>query len=538
MELVTLSGAAQRGDDAGTLALPARFNALATARASFVLATHISQEVLQARDGQYRFLYNDFFPNRDAVIRYARDERQRILGLCETVDSLLTASTFGKVVQDLTAYAFHTYSANTFFVRNANGRKWFSVWEGNCVFHSTLDVEYNLAWFYLSLWPELLALELDQWAEYVQDGYLSHDIGFLLEAMGQDYPHAMEVEENTNYLLLMFAHWRRTGDSQLINRHFQLVKRVADFLVKADTSGNGVPDTGTANTVDDASAAVQFSKEQTYLGVKTLCALQAATRMAEAVGESTFTPRWKERMQRIRETLERDAWLGDHYAVCIDKDAAGILNPWTGKTLSRGKLAGWDAYSLYTTNGLLYLMAHAERPEVNLDRMRVDLAHALDASLMEYGCTHTSADLSNIWLSQNMWRDHIGNYLGVDCIDMTERYWAFIQMENTQGRGGCFIDTYGWNWLHMYPRGITCIGLFSSAAGMAYDYVARKLYFAPVRLPLRVPIPELANWSKGEVPWVTFKLSGGQVTMEIENERLLDGLNVTLQSALAEKAQP
>lgn len=46
------------------------------------------------------------------------------------------------------------------------------MWEGNCHFHSTVDVEYTQAPFYLALWPELLGYELDFWPEFARDARL------------------------------------------------------------------------------------------------------------------------------------------------------------------------------------------------------------------------------------------------------------------------------------------------------------------------------------------------------------------------------
>jgi xylan 1,4-beta-xylosidase len=204
------------------------------------------------------------------------------------------------------------------------------------------------------------------------------------------------------------------------------------------------------------------------------------------------------------------AWLDDHFAVCLDRTTKGLINPWTKQPLPEGELEGWNAYSLYTSNGLLYLLATATPLPAGLDleRFRLDLVNSRRESLIEYGCTHSSADLSNIWVSQNLHRDFSGAYLGVDPGGMLERYWAFEQFENSVGRGGCFVDTYGANHLHYYPRGITSLGIFPALAGMRLDKVAGVQEFKPVRAPLRLPLLNLCDWAKEKPVFLEVDMPG------------------------------
>jgi hypothetical protein len=160
--------------------------------------------------------------------------------------------------------------------------------------------------------------------------------------------------------------------------------------------------------------------------------------------------------------------------------------------------------------------------------MTSDVVSATRRALIEYGCTHSSADTSNLWVSQNLWRDFVAAYLGVDQLDMAARYWAFQLYENTVGRGGAFIDTYGWNTLNFYPRGVTSIGLLAAAAGLSVDRVSRRVALNPVRAPLRVPLLPLADWEAGAVPWLEVTLTDGELRARVTRKELLEGLEVTL----------
>jgi hypothetical protein len=101
---------------------------------------------------------------------------------------------------------------------------------------------------------------------------------------------------------------------------------------------------------------------------------------------------------------------------------------------------------------------------------------------------------------------------------MTDCYWKFLEMENIQGRGGCFVDTYGWNWLSYYPRGVTMIGIIASALGMRINMEKKEINFSPVRLPCRFPLTILADWENGAVPWVECWMKNGKMLWQLEGQ--------------------
>ncbi|MER3474016.1 MAG: hypothetical protein C4335_08275 [Armatimonadota bacterium] len=214
-----------------------------------------------------------------------------------------------------------------------------------------MDVEYNNGLVYFAFWLPLLEKLLDEWTRFeMHDGvgsYLAHDMGARAQVGSQAYPHPMQVEENANDLPLLHAFWRWTGNLEPARRHHALCRRLVDYFEHSDTTGNGFPNEGVANTIDDASAAVQYAREQVYLAVKTLGACHAAAQIAKALGDSEWQTQCETLVKRIEETLDAQAWLGDHYAVCLERTAEGLRDPWTGEPL-HGELSGWDAYSIYT----------------------------------------------------------------------------------------------------------------------------------------------------------------------------------------------
>ncbi|MBU4392739.1 MAG: DUF4965 domain-containing protein, partial [Actinobacteria bacterium] len=422
-----------------------------TASRHFILAGYVPGTVLdvknrQYEDGSFRFKYRGHFSDVRDVAEYAAASRWDGDGIeekSEFFDSLFGSDEYFHMdaahlddVRDLMACAFQSYLTNTWWVHSDAGRDWFSVWEGTWMrLHGTVDVEYNQAWFYLELWPELLRMIMDQWLLYTESNetgeFLPHDIGILDTAYGQVYEHPMPVEENTNFILLLYRYWQRTGDTSYIQQRFSDVRRLVDFLMNCDTNNNGLPDIYTRNTLDDGPPALEGSRDQTYLGVKCMAAYQAAEEMAGALEapDDGYAGRCRAQVELINQTLEYDQWLSDHFAVCQD---GGV------------PAAGREAYSIHSGNGLLYLLGAGRDVGLtsgNTERMRLDVEGSTSRTLRKYGCTHTSDDPTRMWVSANLWRDQVACHLGASTGDggplaLCARYWDMERYFGTYLQGG------------------------------------------------------------------------------------------------------
>lgn len=507
--------------------------------------------VLEVTGEPAPFKYHQFFQSEAKMLTWARKQRPAIQAKCEFLDGLFREWSLGTAAGNLSALALHSFLACSWWARRKDGRDWFSVWEGSCYFHSTVDVEYNDALMYFALWPELLEMLLDEWAEFevaAQETYgprfkglsfLCHDMGAAHAAGRQAYHHHMEVEESADYLLMLSAHTFFCGDADQARRALPLCRRLAGFIVQCDTNGNGFPDVGTANTIDDASPAVQFGKEQVYLAVKAQAALWALAELEDLLcGENESKgERWKAFASKGVKTLDEKAWLGDHFAVTLTRSTEGIQDPWTGEPLAGEELTGWDDYSIYTANGLLYLLlANIKMPRWKLQRFAQDIETADLATRTPYGGTHTAGGDSTVWISQNLWRDYVAAYLGIDMLWNVSAYWDYQALTGDNLDAALYYDTTPQNNLNFYPRGATVLGAAMCAAGMRLNRVAGELYLAPVRPSLRLPLLPLVDWKKMRCPWLVVRNRDGVATAEISERDLLGKLAVRVTGAELEQA--
>lgn len=479
--------------------------------------------------------YAKAWKSAEDVAAFVGKNHESLCAKSAEFDDLWLDSSLPMSVQDLSALSFQSYLMNTLWCEGEKGQQWFSVWEGSCWYNSTVDVTYNEAMLYFACWPQLLELIFEQWSQHgtdadedrseIDDGdppipglVLQHDMGSGWTANGQSYHHTMPVEENSNFLLMLYAHGKWWGREELYEDYADFCRDLADYLLWTDSTGNGFPDRGTANTIDDATPAVQYGRDNIYLGIKRLGALHAARRMFDAVGDAAYSRKCAAEVRRAVKSLNA-GWLGDHWGVCLDKSAKGLVDCWSGKPLPYKTLPGWDAYSLYTTNGLLYLLMIDDLPAgISADRLREDVVNATRASMTRYGCGHSSMDKENMWVAMNVWRDCAAGYLGEDMLANSERYWAQQLFSNGPGseKPNCFTETSLTNNLVWYPRNTAIFGLTMAMARLTRNcYDDGEFSISPF-LTGRWPLLPLADWQKGDVPVAV--VTRGKRGLEVEIE--------------------
>jgi hypothetical protein len=321
----------------------------------------------------------------------------------------------------------------------------------------------------------------------------------------------MEVEETANYIILSYLYWRRTGDGSSIRANKAYLEKYLEFLKACDTTGNGVPNIGVANTVDDGNPAMQFGKEQVYLAVKTMAAYEAAADIFLFFQDKTGSRVYKKLAAKIRGTIEKKGWLKDHYTVLLDKSGKGVVHPWTREVFQFEELPGWDSEHIFTANAVA--MMDLVGRDIGLDEWRVktDIGSALKKCLGEYGCRHSSYrgkienwkingfvfnSYDSSWISSNVVRDIAAFYRGIDLRYLADRYWEWQTTVNTREMK-MYYESFNGNNVAFYPRGTAVWGYFDALAGIAIDKV-RGIDRAAGKFPqVSVPKIETADWKKG-----------------------------------------
>ena len=532
-----------------------------SASATITYAAHVAQPVLTVDGEKHRFEYTQHFKSLEEVAAFAIKRRTDAVRASEAVDRLLEDAILPGAIKELATTSFSSFLINTYLTVSDDGDPWYSCLEGFCRYHATVDVEYNAAPFYVWFAPDLLRHLLGAWPRYLReddiptaDGperhwFLSHDLGIDDVVDGQAYPHDMPVEENTNYVLLLHQYWTWFGETGFVLQQGDAVVKLLDYVVAADLDGDGCPEHGAANTIDDAPPAVQFSREQVYLAVKSAAAMVAGAEILAASDDAAWQQKaegYLAQAKRIQQTIDAEGWLDDHYAVCLDRTTEGLENPWDTipehtavprqamSELPEGELTGWDHAHPYTSLGLLYLLRGGSALPFDEARIRQDLITAAQACARRFADGHTETE-ANGWVSLNLFRDAVQGYLGDDVLDRAGRYNDLQRYRaralDMKDRAG-FCDSLYNRYLSYYPRGTAVFGLIDSAAGIVLDRRKSELRLRPVRAPLKVPLPYLADWNDLRVPWFEVTPGADGPTYQLTEQDLLSGFTVVVDLSL------
>ncbi|NJL30767.1 MAG: hypothetical protein HC898_03575 [Phycisphaerales bacterium] len=119
--------------------------------------------------------------------------------------------------------------------------------------------------------------------------------------------------------------------------------------------------------------------------------------MLERTGDTELARLCRDTGAEDARKVDKAAWLGDHYVVCVDRSATGVIDAWSGKPLTLDELTGWDSYSIYTANGLLLPLLCGLDCPLDPQQLALDVTNAARETLGRYGCGHTSAEVDNVW---------------------------------------------------------------------------------------------------------------------------------------------
>lgn len=504
-------------DETGFYRIPFKDNL----HVQFIWAAYEEKDFITYKGESHSFLYKKYFKDIDEIVDYAEKNRNKIMEKSSFFDSLVKTSSLSQCWKDFIGFTFQSYKMNTIWSYKLNGDELFSVWEGNCMYNLTVDVEYNAGLFYFMLFPDVVPGMLRMWADTERGrGFISHDVGngYCLESL-QKYAHDMPIEENCNFILMLYAGYTINENLCSIVEHKDVLKRLVRYILDSDTIGDGIPNIGVFNTIDDGMNEVQKAEKQTYLAIKSACALNASILMLKNIEDDGLICEAEERVKLIMNTVNEQLWHEDHYGLCLDDS---FINSKTG---IKETLCYKNDYSIYASNGLLYLLLSGQNLDfIDLNRIKIDIYRAYIECNTQYGCTH-SKHSNSIWFSQNMWRDFIAAYLDIDILDEVDKYWEFQKVMNTGGFDDLYIDTWGKNALWYYPRGVVSFGVFLAMIRFKINVFEKEVKISPIRKNVRIPLIMFADWKNKKVPWVT----GFAGEVFIENKELIEPYKIIIE---------
>ncbi|KIP05603.1 hypothetical protein PHLGIDRAFT_108072, partial [Phlebiopsis gigantea 11061_1 CR5-6] len=146
-----------------------------------------------------------------------------------------------------------------------------------------VEVMYSSFPFFLSLNASYGGWLLSPVLEFASSNawgnpYAPRDIGIAYpNATGNSASHSQGVEQSGNMLIMALAYARASGDGQLLNQHYPLLKRWADYLV------NNTSPVPSGQTSADGDSTVN----STNLAIKGIIAINAMAQISAALHQNS-----------------------------------------------------------------------------------------------------------------------------------------------------------------------------------------------------------------------------------------------------------
>ncbi len=533
---LTVIGAISDGWTVENQTLHARFTVPAAGiREKWLAVSVYTRTPVLKVDGQaFPFHYTDSFVGSVALAKSALENKAGLLAEDAAYRSCFLFTDDPQPEKRLAALCLQSFLANTWLMQQPGGGWRYSEWEGFPLFHSTMDVVFNTSLFHIMFTPEFLGDMLRHWPQYGEDGHLPHDMGRGLILDRNQYPIPMTVEEDTNFILLHYLYGNFSGDWSIARTQGLFLNRLVDKILATDVDGNGLPDIGVINTFDDAPPAINSAQNQLYLGIKVAAALEAYLEFNRYPMSRVQYDAVAEMIKRIRNTL-RSCRLPDHYPIYIpgrQPVSAGILYPHSSGDQHdpHHDTGSNNGYSNYLFHGAVPLYI-CGKPFLNdfSESFRRHIISAHEKTNTRFGDAHRDG-VSNVWISQNMWRDLAASYLDAP-LDFSRLHRQYRDMEThcfskknaTQWQGFC--DSPFNSFLTFYSRGVPFLFFHWAQAHFSFSRKNSALTIQAPAKPGQIPLPFFSRGKPHEIPVLIWNETTRQPT-RIQHSEVLDGMKL------------
>lgn len=271
-------------------------------KVSFILAWYMPT-LLDDEGIDYGVFYATRFKNVCEVIDYAKENKERLYKETKEVNDIVNASTLPEWFKRRLLDDRFVTNTNSWYDKNGD----FSINEAptgmGCL--GTLDQRCASQVYYTAFFPTLDERELDLFRrEQTEDGMCMHELGFsAIKQIRQPslWPDLCEV-----YIVQVYHHFQRTGDLDMLKKHWPHMKKAIDWTIYADDLNCGIPymSIGRRCTYD----CYFWEGLNSFIATFQIAALQIGAKAALVLGEEETAKKWTELSKKAIKSRKKYLW--------------------------------------------------------------------------------------------------------------------------------------------------------------------------------------------------------------------------------------
>ncbi len=433
-----------------------------------------------------RFAYTNWFHSVFDVLRWSIRNCRTILTKTENFEQLMSNSLLSSEEKFTISQAFHSYFPNTYLLSNSTGADLrYYVWEGQVKYISTLDVAYEVGLFEGLKIPWALKMQIQEWEKITHTDeagiYFPHDLGRGDEITPQQaYAYLgadMAVEENCDYILLLYWYWKQTGADDFILARKNLLQEVLQSLRNRDSNHDGISDYYSFFTTIDQREAIHCAAENSYIGVKEIASFLASAEIFRSLQDSALVHLCKSyadtTMQTLMNSPQSAGNLDGRFPIIhYYGDNQNMTDLWNfyGQNDYCGDFpSNWNTATVIIPEGLLYLLLGGydfSSLSSFIHQLMISNRAHFEICNQGHAYTYLSSEKERTWLSKLFDNEMINQYLNTMFpnnphyqISAMKQAFSLLSTKANRGYSDAWENPEGdRRGLDYYPRGINSFG--------------------------------------------------------------------------------
>ncbi len=420
------------------------------------------------RIGHY---YENLYKSALEANRTLEEGFDSIFNSAVSFSELLYTTSLPEIYSDAWSSNLSQLVKDSVYLKNGS----FGLWEGlgYCGLHTT-DITYHASFSLISLFPDLQKKQMRMGAEYQrEDGRVHHSFKPDMKCSDNGFDR---VDINMQFVLMVLRDYLFTGDRDYLLSLWDNVKRAMASSQLLDTDNDGLPDYGTKRNTYDAW---NFSGTPVYISVLWLAALKAASVIADKVGESSYSEKWKIILEKGKTALEEKLWNGEYYNLWknnLETDESLMTDQLDGEWFLRMTGLTGNIPDERVRSVVEFIFSNNFDTEQGL--VNATVPEGKKTTVDTYKNCQTEAVWTGIGYAFSALALSVGEEKISDAV--------IGSIHSNQLRFGALWDH--WECGHHYTRPMSSWSTLIAASGMAVDFENKKLTFSPASENITFPL--------------------------------------------------